>query len=318
MRELYASQLVAQGVLSSEQAKEMQDAATARITEAHKNVKGGGAEAKLTAHAGARSANEPAPDTAVDRARLLRWSDAVVHTPEASRPTRSWSRSSRSAPRRSTRAGEVDWGLAEALAFASLISDGTPVRLTGQDTERGTFSHRHAVLRDTKTGEKYAPLQHLDGATASFEIYNSPLSEYACLGFEYGYGALLPDALVLWEAQFGDFNNGAQIIIDQFIAAGASKWGQQTRLDAAAAARLRGRRARALQRAAGALPAAQRRGQPAGREPLDERAVLPPAARAGQGQAGPPADRHDAQVPAAQPRRVRHARRARRRARSAR
>ncbi len=126
--------------------------------------------------------------------------------------------------------GEVDWGLAEALAFASLLSEATPIRLSGQDTERGTFSHRHAVLHDAKTGEKYVPLQHIDGAKASFEIYNSPLSEYACLGFEYGYGTLLSDGLVLWEAQFGDFNNGAQIIIDQFIAAGAAKWGQQTRL----------------------------------------------------------------------------------------
>ncbi len=230
VRELYAAKLVAQGVLTGEQAKEMQDAATARITEAHKNVKGGAAEAKLTAHVALRNRQEPAPETAVDKARLLRWSDAVVHTPEGFTPNKKLVGQFQKRTQALKESGEVDWGLAEALAFAALISDGTPVRLTGQDTERGTFSHRHAVLRDTKTGEKYAPLQHLDGATASFEIYNSPLSEYACLGFEYGYGALLPNALVLWEAQFGDFNNGAQIIIDQFIAAGASKWGQQTRL----------------------------------------------------------------------------------------
>jgi 2-oxoglutarate dehydrogenase complex dehydrogenase (E1) component-like enzyme len=126
--------------------------------------------------------------------------------------------------------GGIDWGQAEALAFASLLVDGIPVRITGQDTERGTFSHRHAVLHDVATGATYTPMQHLDQAAASFEIHNSPLSEYACLGFEYGYSAAAPEALVLWEAQFGDFVNGAQIIIDQFISAGLSKWGESTRL----------------------------------------------------------------------------------------
>jgi len=127
-------------------------------------------------------------------------------------------------------AGGIDWGQAEALAFASLLVDGIPIRITGQDTERGTFSHRHAVLHDVNTGATFTPMQHLDEAAASFEIHNSPLSEYACLGFEYGYSAAAPEALVLWEAQFGDFVNGAQIIVDQFIAAGLSKWGETSRL----------------------------------------------------------------------------------------
>ncbi|HEY4236076.1 MAG TPA: hypothetical protein VGM45_01925, partial [Gaiellaceae bacterium] len=126
--------------------------------------------------------------------------------------------------------GGIDWGQAEALAFASLLVEGIPIRLTGQDTERGTFSHRHDVLHDVNTGATFTPLQHLDDAGASFEIYNSPLSEYACVGFEYGYAAAAPEALVLWEAQFGDFVNGAQIIIDQFISAGLSKWRESTRL----------------------------------------------------------------------------------------
>ena len=126
--------------------------------------------------------------------------------------------------------GAIDWGQAEALAFASLLVDGIPIRITGQDTERGTFSHRHAVLHDVNTGATFTPMQHLDEAAASFEIHNSPLSEYACLGFEYGYSAAAPEALVLWEAQFGDFVNGAQIIIDQFISAGLSKWGETSRL----------------------------------------------------------------------------------------
>src|SRR5262249_5064668 len=99
--------------------------------------------------------------------------------------------------------GGIDWGHAESLAFASLLVEGIPIRLTGQDTERGTFSHRHIVLHDANTGERYAPIQHLADATASFEVHNSPLSEYAAVGFEYGYAVAAPEALVLWEAQFG-------------------------------------------------------------------------------------------------------------------
>src|SRR4029453_17336944 len=120
--------------------------------------------------------------------------------------------------------GGIDWGHAEALALASLLVEGIPVRLTGQDTERGTFSHRHLVLHDAATGERYAPIQHLRDAEASIELHNSPLSEYAALGFEYGYSVAAPETLVLWEAQFGDFVNGAQIIIDQFLVSGLSKW----------------------------------------------------------------------------------------------
>ncbi len=228
VRELYAAQLVAQGVLSAEQVREVQDAAAARISEAHKNVKSHKAQPQASvAKIGHR---EPSPDTTVPKASLQKWADAVVRAPERFTPNRKLVQQFQRRAQAMRETGEVDWGLAEALAFASLLAEATPIRLSGQDSERGTFSHRHAVLHDAKTGEKYVPLQHLDDAKASFEIYNSPLSEYACLGFEYGYGTLLPDGLVLWEAQFGDFNNGAQIIIDQFIAAGAAKWGQQTRL----------------------------------------------------------------------------------------
>ena len=126
--------------------------------------------------------------------------------------------------------GPIEYGHAEGLAFASLLTEGTHIRLTGQDSERGTFSHRHLVLHDEKTGLKYAPIQNLSGALAPFEIHNSPLSENACLGFEFGYSAASPESLILWEAQFGDFGNSAQVIIDSFIASAESKWGQQTRL----------------------------------------------------------------------------------------
>jgi len=118
-----------------------------------------------------------------------------------------------------------DYGMAELVAFASLLEDGTPVRLTGQDSQRGTFNQRHAVMVDIETEVRYIPLAHLSEKQGRFEVYNSLLSEAAVLGFEYGFSRDYPEALVLWEAQFGDFANGAQIIMDQFIAAGEAKWG---------------------------------------------------------------------------------------------
>lgn len=118
----------------------------------------------------------------------------------------------------------VDWGTAEALAFGSLLLAGTPIRFTGQDSRRGTFNHRHAVMIDTLSGAEYFPLANLGKNQATFSIYDSMLSEAAALGFEYGYSRDYPEALILWEAQFGDFINGAQVMIDQFIAAGEDKW----------------------------------------------------------------------------------------------
>jgi 2-oxoglutarate dehydrogenase E1 component len=129
-----------------------------------------------------------------------------------------------------THAAAIDWGHAEALAFASLLHDGVPVRISGQDAERGTFSHRHAVLHDVESGATYTPLQHIADASVPFEIYNSPLSEMAVMGFEYGFSLASPRALTLWEAQFGDFANVAQPVIDQFIAADRAKWGMNSSL----------------------------------------------------------------------------------------
>jgi 2-oxoglutarate dehydrogenase E1 component len=124
--------------------------------------------------------------------------------------------------------GKIDWAFAESLAFGSLLLEGNPVRLSGQDSGRGTFSQRHAVVHDQKNGECYVPLNHLSDTQAPFAVYDSPLSEYAVLGFEYGYSVADPTSLVLWEAQFGDFVNGAQIIIDQFLSSGEDKWGQMS------------------------------------------------------------------------------------------
>ena len=121
-------------------------------------------------------------------------------------------------------AGGIDWGHAEALAFASILVEDTSIRFSGQDVERGTFSHRHAVLHDVRNGSEYVPLQHVGGVRAAFEIYNSALSEMAVMGFEYGYSTAAPDTLTLWEGQFGDFANVAQPVIDQFLAADRAKW----------------------------------------------------------------------------------------------
>src|SRR5699024_6352843 len=118
----------------------------------------------------------------------------------------------------------------EALTYASILNDGIPIRLTGQDTERGTFAHRHLVLHDAKTGETYCPMHGLEDVNVSFDIRNSPLSEAGVLGFEYGYSVQAPNTLVIWEAQFGDFANAAQVIFDQFISAARAKWGDKSNM----------------------------------------------------------------------------------------
>ena len=229
VRELFANKLVNQGILSADQARAMADAAMERLQEARRAVKG-----VMAAHThGRKMAGSNTFDgtvlAPVDRAQLLAWSDVLVAVPDGFALNRKLV--SQFERRRATivEKGIVDWGAAESLSFASLLTTGTPIRLTGQDTERGTFSHRHAVFHDS-AGKIWIPLQHVAPSQASFEIHNSPLSEYACTGFEYGYSTQEPRALVLWEAQYGDFFNGGQVIVDQFIAAGQAKWGQTSRL----------------------------------------------------------------------------------------
>jgi 2-oxoglutarate dehydrogenase E1 component len=230
-REQFAAHLVAEGDLTQEQADELDDDVVTELRRAHEALKetfGQTEPAPRTdTHIPAATGDEVVTAVAADRLRAL--NEQLLRVPDGFTPNPKLMRQLERR-RETLEEGGIDWGQAEALAFASLLVEGIPIRLTGQDTERGTFSHRHDVLHEASTGATFTPLQHLDDAGAAFEIYNSPLSEYACVGFEYGYAAAAPEALVLWEAQFGDFVNGAQIIIDQFIAAGLSKWRESTRL----------------------------------------------------------------------------------------
>jgi 2-oxoglutarate dehydrogenase E1 component len=231
VREQFAAHLVAEGDLTEPQADELEADVLTELRRAHEALKETFGQSESSSpddtHVPAATGDEVVTAVAGERLRAL--NEQLLRVPDGFTPhPKLMSQLER---RRGTvEEGGIDWGQAEALAFASLLVEGIPIRLTGQDTERGTFSHRHDVLHDVNTGLMYTPLQHLDEAGAAFEIYNSPLSEYACVGFEYGYAAAAPEALVLWEAQFGDFVNGAEIIIDQFIAAGLSKWRESTRL----------------------------------------------------------------------------------------
>jgi len=200
--------------------------------------------------------------------------------------------------RRATMVSEdaIDWATGELLAFGSLLLDGHPVRLVGQDTRRGTFGQRHAVLVDRNTGAEYAPLKRLDNGKARFFTYDSLLSEFAAMGFEYGYSVARPEALVLWEAQFGDFMNGGQTIIDEFISSGEQKWG---RGGAAPAARLRGPGPGPLLGPGRAVPQPVRGGQHDGRDAVHPSQLLPPAALAGAVRQAQAADRVHAEVDAA-------------------
>ena len=173
---------------------------------------------------GGTEADVPEVDTSVDRERLSRLIKKQTELPADFHPHKQIERLLSN--RRAMGNGEkpLDWGTAELAALATLVTEGTRVRLTGQDAGRATFSQRHAVLHDFEDGHVYVPLCHLEEGQAPIEVYNSPLSEGACLGFEYGYSLDWPDALVMWEAQFGDFANAAQVIIDQFIVSAEDKW----------------------------------------------------------------------------------------------
>jgi 2-oxoglutarate decarboxylase len=237
--EIYSEKLIEDGTVAAEEVGKVSDERHAEMSSALKalreKMEAGEYEDPTVTGATTQTGElldrtaSPPVDTAVAADKLRALNEALLKTPEGFNVHR---KLRRPLARRTDALehGGIDFGQAEALAFASLLTEGVHIRLTGQDTERGTFSHRHLVLHDENTGLKYTPMQHLEDAAAPFELYNSPLSEIGCLGFEYGYSAASPNALVLWEAQFGDFANAAQVIIDSFIVSGESKWGQTSRL----------------------------------------------------------------------------------------
>ncbi|MFZ0128043.1 MAG: multifunctional oxoglutarate decarboxylase/oxoglutarate dehydrogenase thiamine pyrophosphate-binding subunit/dihydrolipoyllysine-residue succinyltransferase subunit [Candidatus Dormiibacterota bacterium] len=231
VREIFAAKLVADGLIRPEEAEAQSKAMYQRLADAHKKVKENLAAEldDLTHEQVIEEADDPMLRTAVPGRLLASLNDQLLTFPKHFTPN---TKLLRQMDRRKTAMleGVIDWGTAEALAFASLITQGHPIRLTGQDTVRGTFSHRHLAFHDERTGEIFIPMQHLTDAQATFEVLNSPLSEVGCLGFEYGYSAADPETLVIWEAQYGDFFNNAEMIVDQFVSSARAKWGQHSRL----------------------------------------------------------------------------------------
>jgi len=232
VREQYADALVEAGVITRAEADALVEEVQARMKAAHEQLRetleAGGGVPQKERRLGRVGSEQP--ETRVPRETLELLNRELLAVPDGFTVHPKLAKQLERRLETLGDKGGIDWAQAEAFAIGSLAREGTPVRLTGQDTERGTFAHRHLVLHDAKTGKTWTPIQHLSGAEAPIEIYNSPLSEVGALGFEYGYAVATPNALVLWEAQFGDFVNAAQVIVDQFVVSGLSKWGQTSRI----------------------------------------------------------------------------------------
>lgn len=230
VRKQYLNRLLKLGKITEEEAEEISQARTEKLErefEASKNEAFVPDTQTLAAnwsqYFGGPEPSDPV-DTTIEVEHLSRLLDSLTRLPEGFSPHKKLKRPM--AQKREMAQGErpLDWAAAEAAAFASLLDEGHPIRMTGQDVQRGTFSHRHAVLHDMKDGSLYTPLEHLSKTQGKLELYNSPLSEAGVLGFEYGYSLDCPNGLCIWEAQFGDFWNVAQVIVDQFIASAEDKW----------------------------------------------------------------------------------------------
>lgn len=236
IREIYRDSLVQQGVVERKVAESLEADFSNSLTEALNSVKEGSSSSKSTSN-NTQTANDNdilnvKVDTNVSEEKLQSVATHLSTLPKefsAHKKLQALLQDRRKALLAGEEEKTLDWGTVENLAYATLLKDNVPVRMTGQDVQRGTFSHRHAVLIDQETSKPYIPLQHLDHGQAPFHIYNSPLSEFAVLAFEYGYSTVT-NSLVIWEAQFGDFANGGQIVMDQYISAGEQKWGQHSAL----------------------------------------------------------------------------------------
>ena len=228
-RAIYADKLIAEGIISQKQAQAVVDERIAYLDaefEAGTSYRPNKADWLEGSWSGMRTAHgvERRGETAVDLDTLRRIGDSMTTVPDHMTLNSKLTRIIEARAARIREGDGIDWATAEHLAFGSLLLEGDPVRLSGQDSCRGTFSQRHAVLVDQANEERYAPLAHLDPEQAAFEVIDSPLSEASVMGFEYGFSQVEPNALVMWEAQFGDFANGAQVVIDQFISSGEAKW----------------------------------------------------------------------------------------------
>jgi 2-oxoglutarate decarboxylase len=231
VRQIYARRLAAETGIDEARAEEELAAAEGRLAEIQASLEANPREpATAPAHERRPAKSGRSLRTAVASGRLRAINEDLLSVPSEFTLHPKLLRQIERRRSALKRGGRIGWAQAEALAFGSLLLDGTPIRLTGQDTERGTFSQRHLVFHDPTDDHRYAPIQHLPGARAPFELHDSPLSEFGCLGFEYGYAVEAPNALVLWEAQYGDFANEAEVIIDQFVIAGLAKWGETSRL----------------------------------------------------------------------------------------
>ncbi|HEM46879.1 MAG TPA: 2-oxoglutarate dehydrogenase E1 component, partial [Alphaproteobacteria bacterium] len=236
VRRLYGDALVESGVIGAEDAKALEKRINARLQEAYEEsqARPPGPDEPYEPRGPWTGLSRVRPDESVDTGvpveRLAQIAEGLGALPSYFRVHPKLQTLVERRRKTIAEGTPIDWGMGEALAFGSLLLEGTSVRLSGQDSSRGTFSHRHAVFMDQESGEEYAPLAHLSGTQARFEVYDSLLSEAAVLGFEYGYSLADPTTLVLWEAQFGDFVNGAQVIIDQFISSAHVKWGRMSGL----------------------------------------------------------------------------------------
>ncbi len=227
---LYGEKLVAENVINEEDIQALKEEVTRKLKEAHDRVPKKNEDPDITNPPNSVERQLPKLKTSVPIEQLKQINSELLSYPSQFQV---FDKLGKVLKRRNDALegeGKIDWSLAETLAFATILEDGTPIRISGQDSERGTFAHRNIILHDYVTGKQYSPLHTLSKAKASFAVHNSPLSEGSVLGFEYGYNVHAPETLVLWEAQFGDFANAAQVMFDQFIAAGRAKWGQKSGL----------------------------------------------------------------------------------------
>ena len=230
VRVLYGEALAAEGVVTTDAVAQLDTDIYEEMQKSYDHVKEVGETKEPITIEMPQAVKDGYPenvDTSVDAAALKKMNDELLAWPEGFEPQ---SKLGRILKRREQafEEGKIDWGHAETLAFGTIVQEGNPVRFSGQDAQRGTFSQRHLVIHDKNNGAEYTPLHGITGANASFKVYNSPLTEAGVVGYEYGYNMEKPNTLSIWEAQFGDFANMAQVMFDNFISSSRAKWGQKS------------------------------------------------------------------------------------------